>query len=174
MGIAQSKIRPIAASLKDSKLRMQKLVEGARKVQQRTSACTPLDTALIELTSDVVDAINLTARRIHRMRSPLSLPKIRLYLIISAVAALVWWAYANYLQSKVLKIAATAEDIAVLSDRVKRNNIPNIEFVKSPGSPDNIILVENKSTDVAIVQGGVQLPAGLIVVGPDNCESRHL
>ena len=144
---------------------MQRLIDGARKVQQRTSACAPLDTVLFKLTSDVVEEINLAARRILRMRSPLSLSKIRLYLIISAVAALVWWAYANYLQPKVVKVAATAEDIVVLSDRVRRNNIPNIEFVISAGSPDNVILVENKATDVAVVQGGVQLPAGLTVLG---------
>ena len=165
VGTAQSKIWPFAASLKESKLRIQRLVDGARKVQQRASAFVPLDTAVVELASEVVEAIDLAARRVARMRSPLSLPKIRVYLIISAVATLVWWAYANYLQPKVVKVAATAEDFAVLSDRVRVNNIPNIEFVISPGSPDNVILVENKATDVAVVQGGVQLPAGLTVVG---------
>jgi len=144
---------------------MQRLVDGARKVQQRTSACAPLDTALVELASDVVEAIDLAARRIARMRSPLSLPKIRVYLIISAVVALIWWVYANYLQPKVVTVAATAEDIALLEERVRRNSIPKIEFMISPGSPDNIILIEEKTADVAIVQGGVRLPVGMTVIG---------
>ena len=150
---------------KETRLRMQRLVDGARKVQQRTSACASPDTAVVELATDVVEAINLAARRIARMRSPLSLPKVRVYLISSAVAALIWWAYANYLQPKVVTVAATTEDIAVLEERVRRNNIPNIEFVMSPGSPDNVVLVEEKAADVAIVQGGIQLSASLTVLG---------
>ena len=144
---------------------MQQLVDGARKVQKRSSACAPLDTALVELASDVVESINLAARRIARMRSPLSLPKIRVYLIIAAIATLIWWAYANYLQPKVVTVAATAEDIAVLEERVRRNNIPNIEFMISPGSPDNVVLIEEKAADVAVVQGGVELPVDLTVFG---------
>jgi len=144
---------------------MQRLVDGARKVQQRTSECAPPDTAILELATDVVEAIDLAAIRITRMKSPLSLAKIRVYLIISAVAVLIWWAYANYLQPKVVTVAATAEDIAVLEERVRRNNILNIEFMLSPGSPDNVVLVEEKAADVAVVQGGVELPVGLTVFG---------
>ncbi len=165
MSIVQSRFWTSIGSLQETRLRMQRLVDGARKVQQRSSECAPPDTAVVELATDVVEAINLAARRIARMRSPLSLPKVRVYLIISAVAALIWWAYANYLQPKVVTVAATAEDIAVLEERVRRNNIPNIKFMVSPGSPDNIVLVEEKAADVAIVQGGAELPAGLTMFG---------
>ncbi len=151
---------------------MQRLVDGARKVQERTLAFAPLDTAVVELASDVVEAIDLAARRIARMRSPLSLPRIRFYLIISAVAALVWWAYANYLQPKTVTVAATAEDITVLEERVRRNNIRNIEFIVSAGSEDNVVLVEEKAADVAVVQGGVQLPVGLTVIG--SVQKEHI
>ena len=112
-----------------------------------------------------MEAARAAHRRITKMKSLVSLPNIRLYVLILAVVTLAWWVYTNYFQPKVVKIAVVRGEYALLRDQADRNNVDNIEFVESDGSPANVELLRLGRADMAVVQGGVQIPGAFTNLG---------
>ena len=90
---------------------------------------------------------------------------IRRYLVAFAVAVFAWWGYTNYLQSRVVRVAVTAGDFAVLSAQVEKNNARDIVFVETPGSPANLEAVRVGEVDMAVAQAGIPLPDDLSILG---------
>ena len=141
------------------------IIASAQKVEHRITKYLPEEATLRVVAEAVVEAARAAHRRITKMSSPVSLPNIRLYVLILAVVALAWWAYTEYLQPKVVKIAVVAGEYALLRDQADRNNVDNIEFVGSDGSSANVELLRFGRADMAVVQGGIQIPDAFTNLG---------
>jgi hypothetical protein len=76
-------------------LSIEKIVAAAQKVEKRVATFVSKDSPLARVAADTVETARLAGERIRRMGSPLSLPKIRLYLLIIGAASLAWWVYAT-------------------------------------------------------------------------------
>ena len=113
----------------------------------------------------VVTDAEIAGRRIRKSHGWLSLQNIRRYLVAFAVAVFAWWGYTNYLQSRVVRVAVTAGDFAVLSAQVEKNNARDIVFVETPGSPANLEAVRVGEVDMAVAQAGIPLPDDLSILG---------
>ena len=74
-------------------LSIEAIVADAQRTEERVASLAPQDVNLCRVAADIVEAARLAGERTRRMRSPLSLSKIRLYIFILATAMLVWWVY---------------------------------------------------------------------------------
>lgn len=148
----------------DAELSIETIIANARRIEERTASLA-LDVDLRRLAADVVQAASAAAERTRRMRSPLSFSKLRRYIFLLGTAVLVWWVYAQYFQPRPVRIAVTSAESDVIRRSAARNNAEHIEWVDSPGSPANRDLVLNGDADLAVVQGGVDLPDDFKTLG---------
>jgi hypothetical protein len=146
-------------------LSIDRIVATVRKTQRRIEVTLPQESQLHEVAQAVVTAAEVAGERIRKSRSPLSISNMRRYLLLLAVATLVWWIYVNYLQSRVVRVAVTTGDYALLSMQAKKNNAVDVKFIKSRGSPANRELVRSGGADMAVIQAGIELPETFTILG---------
>ena len=142
-------------------LSLKEMIASAERVEQRIAETLPEDRDLCEVASATEETARHAAQQIRKMHGPMSLPKIRLYVTLIALAALIWWIYINYFQVRVVRVAISPGDSVLLSDE----DLQTIKFVDSSGSAASTDLIEKGEAEMAFIQAGTQIPGDVAVLG---------
>ena len=90
------------------------------------------------------------------MRSPLSIPQLRLYVTLAALLVSAWWYYRQYHLERPIRVAVTGDYSDVLRNRARRSRVDSVDLLPVTGSTAGIEQLLNGDVDATIVQGGAQ------------------
>ncbi len=81
-----------------TELSIDEIIAATQKVEQRIATSIPQDTVLCKLAEAVEEAARQADVHTRRMKGPLSLPKIRLYIVLLGLIYGGWWVYTDHFQ----------------------------------------------------------------------------
>jgi hypothetical protein len=156
--------------LTGGELSVEQIIETARQIEERINERLPDEAPLRDVAHAVTDAARLAQARVRRLKRPYSVQRIRQYVVLAALAILVWWLYTNVLRSRDATIAVTGTEYSVLKARADANNADKIRFLESGGSSASVELVQQGHADMAVVQAGVPIPEEFTILGVVRAE----
>ena len=163
-------LRKTPDRLTGGELSVEQIIETAQQVEERITNNLPSEALLRDVAQAVTDSARLAQARAKRLKRPFSVQRIRLYVILAALAMLVWWLYTTVFGSRVSTIAVTGSEYSLLKARADANNADKIRFLESGGSSASVELVQQGHADMAVVQAGVAIPEGFTILGVVRAE----
>ena len=134
----------------------------AERQLSRIETQLPEDTGLAEVARLTLEAVNRADVLIARMRRVLTLHHAPIVFLAAALIGVALWVYASFFHTETLRLALPDRDARELHARLSDNPRLHIDPVVVKGSGEALELLQKGSVDLAFVQGGFPLPAGLL------------
>lgn len=138
---------------------MERILSGIEHTRERAKN-QPGAQDLIDATEQVYQAALTAQRRVIAMRSPLSIPRLRLYASILTIGVVCSWLYQRNAGTRHVRVAVAAADAMLLEERVQRSGVGTVDLIGVPGSRTGLESLLGGEVDATVVQGGVSLPFG--------------
>ena len=141
------------------------IVSRAESMAQQIGETLPGSPKLKITAEAIVQAATTARKKVQQWKGPLSLSRIRFYVLLAAVAWMAGWIYLNHFQSRSITVASPTPDSHLLRARARRSGSKHLRFVECKGSAEGLEQLRQGRADFTVVQGGVDVPTGHPVVG---------
>jgi hypothetical protein len=142
-------------------LEIDPVINSAEEISQRVGTELATHAGLIRAAAGVVSAAMEAKRVARRLSRPWGVHRLPVAFLALALLIFSVWIYWQFLHVSTLRIAVPAEDAVELQQRVSTSSRVKYEQVVTQGSRDSVAMLTESEVDVAFVQGGVPLPAGV-------------
>jgi hypothetical protein len=163
----REKAEPQESGVSRLRLKIEPVIRNAEDVKKRVEIELPHHTGLISLAGGVAVAAREAEKAAERLRRPLGLHRLPALFLLLALLVLAFWLYAQFFWTTTLRIALPDRDAMALRTRIaeekhlKAATRLQLEPIEVKSSLDAVKMVSEGKSDLAFVQGGIDIPPQL-------------
>lgn len=143
------------------RLRIAPVIAAAEAVAQRVASDLPTHNGLAGAAANVASAAREAERVSKEIRRPWSLHRLPAIFLGVALLLLAGWTYWRFVHTTQLSIALPDRDFSELQKGLQARSKVRFQPVIVPGSREGVEKVTSGTVDLALVQGGLEIPLEL-------------
>lgn len=144
-----------------TQLRIDPVVESAEEIVRRVRDELSEHQGLDSAAQGVARAAREAQQVSRRLKRPWGLHRLPVFFLAVALIVFGVWIYWRFLRVQTLTIALPERDAIQLHERVVETGRIKIKEKPTLGSSESLALLSSGKVDLAFVQGGLDIPAGL-------------